>query len=281
MGHWRPVSNLRDQLSRHPPVVVFFLCLLFLSITFVCIGLYSKDQDIKNPDISLDWNQVLGSIAGFKFCTHLNDTDAHLEEDSPRMVEHADRITTNVSMSTSHVSVLVPLVLMGDVPADSVISATMLGSQLGVKGAAAKTSVNISFHLHTDVPNQTLDGTQTVPSLICLQLTALTHVLPQTPSPPECPVMENRDETTSPVRAVAIETYKHDSPHCFSLGFTEDPHLTVLLTQEEKAICRYHLLLVSVSLLVICVLMSICGTCSSKSHSYQVNDLQKESLLIP
>lgn len=53
MGHWRPVSNLRDQLSRHPPVVVFFLCLLFMSITFVCIGLYSQDHNIKNPDISL------------------------------------------------------------------------------------------------------------------------------------------------------------------------------------------------------------------------------------
>ncbi|KAI7812302.1 insulin-like growth factor-binding protein 3 receptor, partial [Triplophysa rosa] len=275
-GHWRPVSVLRGHLSRHPPVVVFFLCLLILSITFVCIGLYSQYHDIKNPDISLGWNQVLGSIAGFQFCTHLNDTDAHLEEDSPRMVEHAHRITTNVSMSTSHVSVLVPLVLMGNVPADSVVSATMLGSQLGVKGAPAKTSVNVSFHLHPDVPNnQTLGGTHTGPSLICLQLTALTHVLPQTPSPPECSLTKNVDETTSLVRAVAIETYEHDSPHCFSLGFTADPHLTVLLTQEEKAICRYHLLLVSVSLLVICVLMTLCGTCSSKSHSYQANDLQK------
>lgn len=48
-----------------------------------------------------------------------------------------------------------------------------------------------------------------------------------------------------------------------------------LLEQEEKAICRYHLLLVSVSLLVICVLMSLRGTCLSKSYSYQATDLQK------
>lgn len=51
-----------------------------------------------------------------------------------------------------------------------------------ITGAAAKTSVNISFNLHTDLPNnQTLGGTHSGPSLICLQLTALTHVLPQTP----------------------------------------------------------------------------------------------------
>lgn len=277
MGHWRPVSNLRDQLSQHPPVVVFFLCILILSITFVSFGLYSRYHDIKNPDISLDWNQVLGSIAGFSFCTHLNDTDAHLEEDSPRMVEHADTITTNVSMNTSHVSLLVPLVITGEIRSDSVISTTMLGSQLGMKGDAANTTVNITLHLHSGVSNN-----QTGPQLTCLQLTALTHVLPQTLSPPECSLVENVDNSTSPVRAVAIETYKHDSPHCFNMKFAEDPSLTFMLTQEEKAVCRYHLLLVSISLLVICILMSFCGTfSSSKSRSYQANDLQKDTLLSP
>ncbi|XP_051739775.1 transmembrane protein 248 [Ctenopharyngodon idella] len=281
MGKWRPVSNLRDRVFRHPPVVVFFLSLLILSITFVCIGLYSQNHDIKNPDISVDWNGVLGSIAGFKFCTHLNDTDAQLEEDSPRMVEHADR--TNISTSTAHVSLQVPLVFIGDVPDDTVISATMLGSQLGMKGAAAKASVNISLLLHTDIPNnQTPAGTKARQPLTCLHFTALTHVLPQTPSPPECPVAENADKNASPVRTVAVESYKHNSPHCFSLEFKPDSHLTVLLTKDEKALCRYHLLLVSVALLVICVLMSLCGSFSSRSpHYYQGNDLQKESLLSP
>ncbi|XP_073688306.1 transmembrane protein 248-like [Garra rufa] len=278
MGQWRPVSNLKDQVYRHPPVVVFFLSLLILSITFVSTGLYSQNHDIKNPDISVDWNEVLGSIAGFKFCTHLNDTDAPPEEDSPRMVEHSDR--TNISTSSAHVSLLVPLAFIGDVPDNTVISATMLGSQLGMKGAAAKASVNISLLLHADVTdNRTPAGTQTSQSLTCLHFTALTHVLPQTPSPPECPVAENEGKSASPVRAVAVESYKHNSPHCFSLEFTPDPHLTVLLTKDEKALCRYHLLLVSVVLLVICVLMSLCGTFSSRSRLYQGTDLQKDSLL--
>ncbi|XP_067292416.1 transmembrane protein 248 [Pseudorasbora parva] len=280
MGQWRPVSNLRDQVSRHPPVVVFFLCLLFLSITFVTTGLYSQNHDLKNPDISVDWNEVLGSIAGFKFCTHLNDTDASLVEDSPRMVKHADR--TNISTSTAHVSLLVPLEFVGDVPDDPVISATMLGSQLGMKGVAAKESVNISLLLHYDVPNnQTPAGTKIRP-LTCLHFTALTHVLPQTPSPPECPVAVNIDKDASPVRAVAVESYKHNSPNCFSLEFKPDPNLTVLLTKDEKALCRYHLLLVSVALLAVCILMSLCGSFSSRSpRSYQRNDLQKELLLSP
>lgn len=56
---------------------------------------------------------------------------------------------------------------------------------------------------------------------------------------------------------------------------------SVLLDQDEKALCRYHLLLVSVALLVICVLMSLCGTCSSRSpRSFQGNDLQKVVLWI-
>ncbi|KAG1957618.1 transmembrane protein [Pimephales promelas] len=233
------------------------------------------NHDIKNPDISVDWNGVLGAIAGFQFCTHVNDTDAPLQEDSPRMVEHAD--TTNISTSTSHVSLLVPLVFTGDVPDETVISATMLGSQLGIKGAAAKASVNISLLLRTDVPNNQTAGPRS-----CLHFTALTHVLPHTPSPPECPVAEDVDKNASPVRrTVAVESNKRNSPHCFGLEFKSDPHLTVLLTKDEKALCRYHLLLVSVALLVVCILMSLCGSCSSRSRSYQRSDLQKESLLSP
>ncbi len=56
---------------------------------------------------------------------------------------------------------------------------------------------------------------------------------------------------------------------------------SVLLDQDEKALCRYHLLLVSVALLVICVLVSLCGTFSSRSpHSFQGNVLQKVGLWI-
>lgn len=281
MGQWRPVSNLRDQASRQPPAVVFFLSLLILSITFVCVGLYSQNHDLNNPDISADWNRVLGSVASFKFCTHLNDSDLPLEEDSPPMVEHKDQ--TNISTRTTHVSLLVPLVFTGDVPDEAGISVTVMGSQLGMKGAAAKELVNISLVLHTDVPNnQTHGGTPSARTLTCVHFTALTHVLPQAPTPPECPAVEDGEKSPSPVRAVAVQSYKHNHPQCFSLEYTPDPRLTVLLTKDEKALCRFHLLLVSAALLIICILMSLCGTFSSRSpRLYQGNDLQKESLLSP
>ncbi len=48
------------------------------------------------------------------------------------MVEHSDR--TNISTSSAHVSLLVPLAFIGDVPDNTAISATMLGSQMGMKG---------------------------------------------------------------------------------------------------------------------------------------------------
>ncbi len=48
------------------------------------------------------------------------------------MVEHSDR--TNISTSSAHVSLLVPLAFIGDVPDHTDISATMLGSQMGMKG---------------------------------------------------------------------------------------------------------------------------------------------------
>ncbi|TRY97008.1 hypothetical protein DNTS_001435 [Danionella cerebrum] len=138
MGQWRPVSNLREQASRRPPVVIFFLCLLTLSITFVCVGLYSQNHDIKNPDIGVDWNGVLGSLAALKFCKHLNESDTNLkEEEIPfQMINHDDQIS--ITTSAAQVSLLVPLGFKGDVPDKMNISTTLMGRQLGMKGIVAE-----------------------------------------------------------------------------------------------------------------------------------------------
>lgn len=50
MGFWQPVTNLRDYVSQNPPGVTFFLCLLALAISFICLSSYSYTHTLPNPD---------------------------------------------------------------------------------------------------------------------------------------------------------------------------------------------------------------------------------------
>lgn len=50
MGFLQPVTNLRDYFSQNPPVVTFFLCLLTLAVSFICLSSYSYTHIVPNPD---------------------------------------------------------------------------------------------------------------------------------------------------------------------------------------------------------------------------------------
>ncbi|XP_060770657.1 transmembrane protein 248 isoform X2 [Neoarius graeffei] len=297
MAHWKPVANLRSQIIHHPPVTVFFVCLLLLAGAFISIGLYSRNHDIKNPDIYMDWNRMLVSLADWKFCTHLNDTDLlNFKPDmiSPPLLDHADVLIKNTQQKSEDVItmfLLVPLIHVGDDLDHKNIRATLLGSQLDMKGSAGKQSLNISLFLDlqtcmsgTDSESiQKPSNKQSKPpsSSSCLKITAPRYVLPHTPPPPQCPCNKKLENDMSPVRAHAVESYtSSNSLPCLSLKFTPDPKLTVLLTQDEKALARYHLLLVSIVLLILCIMMCLFGTLTcSKSRRHLVNDPQKETLL--
>ena len=50
MGVWQPMTNLRDYVSQNPPGVTFFLCLLSLAVSFICLSSYSFANTLPNPD---------------------------------------------------------------------------------------------------------------------------------------------------------------------------------------------------------------------------------------
>lgn len=61
MGFWQPLTNLRDYVSQNPPGTTFFLCLLTLAISFICLSSYSYTHTLPNPDITkvrsdLNWS---------------------------------------------------------------------------------------------------------------------------------------------------------------------------------------------------------------------------------
>lgn len=82
---------------------------------------------------------MLGSMANLKFCTQLNDSDVLNEKsdmNSPPLLTHADELINSTQHKSEIISklLLVPLMNVGDSLDHDSISATLLGSQLGLKG---------------------------------------------------------------------------------------------------------------------------------------------------
>lgn len=52
MDLWQPMINLRDSFYENPPKATFFMCLLILAVSFICLSSYSYTHTLPNPDTS-------------------------------------------------------------------------------------------------------------------------------------------------------------------------------------------------------------------------------------
>ncbi|XP_042562789.1 transmembrane protein 248 isoform X1 [Clupea harengus] len=283
MGKWHPLSNLRSYLEHHPPVVIFFLCMLMLSLTFIGVGFYTQTHVVRNPDVTPDWNQFLGSIASLQFCLPLNGSVDGEPASLPR--EKGNGQPEN-SVGIVQRSLLVPLAFKGNTAGEtpSILSTALLGSQVGFQGAAGKEAFNMSLIFYpptqATVPKFSLDSSSVAPRT-CLQLRAPKSMLPQTPSPPDCPLKLDMGRDHSNIR---VFTEQSDSSlfHCLKLDFTPDDSLTAFLSQEDKNLVGLHLLWASATLLAMCGLLCFSASLACcRSRRYHGNDLglHKEPLL--
>ncbi|XP_076006971.1 transmembrane protein 248 [Genypterus blacodes] len=250
MGFWQPVTNLRDYVSQNPPGTTFFLCLLTLAVSFICLSSYSYTHTLPNPDIAKDWNQLLSSLSRFHLCQKANMSTDELLSPVPAALMEEEMDTGSSLHSTksllldSHLLLKVPLTVTTSSSRDSLKSfglhTTLISSQLGLGG---NDSVTMTLHFLTGNVTYT-----------CLTISAPTHLLPQSIQPPECPAS---DENISPVHVEVSEQQSSGSHACYSLHAQHDPTLTVMLTQEEQYVAVRHLLEVSVCLLGVCLMLFV------------------------
>ncbi|XP_069565630.1 transmembrane protein 248 [Brachyistius frenatus] len=268
MGFRQPATNLRDYISQNPPGVSFFLCLLSLAVSFICLSSYSYTHTLPNPDTAAkDWNHLLSSLSQFQLCTKTNATS------TPLLEQEKDRKTsvnsTKSPSSVSHLHVRVPLAVTTSSPSDSLkdigLHTTLRASQLHLGG---KEMLNLTLEF--------LSGNSTH---TCLTIRAPTHLLPMSLLPPECPASE---ENISYFDVEASSQLPTASQTCFSLHSKNDPTLTVMLTQEEQSVAVRHLLEVSMCLLGVCLILCLAASLThSLTHRYHWNglDLQNEPLI--
>lgn len=68
MGFSQLVTNLREYVSQNPPGVTFFLCLLTLAISFICLSSYSYTHTLPNPDTTKVSTHMLFDQPGLSWC---------------------------------------------------------------------------------------------------------------------------------------------------------------------------------------------------------------------
>uniref|UniRef100_H3BET4 TMEM248/TMEM219 domain-containing protein n=1 Tax=Latimeria chalumnae TaxID=7897 RepID=H3BET4_LATCH len=196
-----PVENVKSCLVNRPPLVVFFVCLLSLAITFFCFGVYIRSYSVKDPDVTQDWNSFLQSISEVDFCAYENETasdsNVHLDDSakgclnklgSSPLIDHGPIL---LSMSVLvHLTFDLPKGLKSN---KTYFRSTVCGRQLGLKNLAAQELINITVVAPS--PEQPCVGqeecTQLLAPSTCITLTASAHVLPQTKNPPFCSVNLN------------------------------------------------------------------------------------------
>ncbi|XP_047447497.1 transmembrane protein 248 [Mugil cephalus] len=273
MGFLQPVTNLRDYISQNPPLVTFFLCLLTLAISFICLSSYSYTHTLPNPDTAKDWNLLLSSLSQFQLCVKENATSSELVSSVPlTLIEQGNDRKTSVNSPTSpssitHFHLQVPLAVIGSSPSGSLknlsLHTALSASQLRLEG---QEMVNMTL----------LPGNSTH---TCLTISAPKHLLPESLLPPVCNASGN---DISSIHVEATNQLPTASQTCYSLHWKNDPSLTVMLTLEEQRVAVRHLLEVSVCLLAVCFILFLAASLTqSLTRRYHWNglDLQNEPLI--
>lgn len=270
MGFWQPVTNLRDYASQNPPGVTFFLCLLTLAISFICLSSYSYTHTLPNPDTAKDWNLLLSSLSNFQLCVKADPYSPELVSPVPSPL--TDRDTPAVSPKTPSVTSLhlkVPLNVTASSNGGSLkdlrLHTTLRAKQLLL---GDDETVNVTVEVLSGNENYT-----------CLTISAQTQLLPMKLLPPECPAAE---KNVSLVYVEANNQPPTASQTCYSLQSKNDPTLTVMLTQEEQIVAVRHLMEVSVCLIGVCLILCFAASLThSLMRRYHWNglDLQSEPLI--
>uniref|UniRef100_A0A0B6ZUT5 TMEM248/TMEM219 domain-containing protein n=1 Tax=Arion vulgaris TaxID=1028688 RepID=A0A0B6ZUT5_9EUPU len=106
------VENLRGFFIGRPPLVVFMVCLASFAIALITFAYIVKTKDLRNPDVTEDWNTFFEKLSHLKFCVSHNVTSHNLSTPSVKVGDLTpgdalesikDRIIENkISSNPSH-----------------------------------------------------------------------------------------------------------------------------------------------------------------------------------
>nr|XP_048710648.1 insulin-like growth factor-binding protein 3 receptor isoform X7 [Caretta caretta] len=163
------LGSLRLCLERRPPLVCFCLCLFSLAAAFLALAAYIQWHEVRDPDITQDWNSLLESLSHLRFCTD-NGTWG-----GPTTLAPTPRAAPPSPGAPPALSVLVGLTFNlpgGGRPNATRLALTVTGHQLGLGGPDAQQPIRLVV-VTPWPPGPSPQGS-------CLSLAGPPSMLPQT-----------------------------------------------------------------------------------------------------
>lgn len=280
-----PFSNLKGFAKSRPPLVVFMVCLCAFGIILMSLAYFIETHEVKDPDLSADWNIFLDSFSQLQFCLsespfvdkglmsksfgtttaktavapgHNNNTAnigvaAHTQhKDSVqnysvnlKMTIHPTPEFLNISLNHTH--------LFG----------TVMGHQLGLPGIAGKSPMNITFSLPNNWQHkQCVDKNNCEPfeTFACVSFKAHPVMFPITRSPDSCHIpASNITDHYGFIRAYKsfglVKLYWCREQTKLKIKYDANPTLTVMLSYHDRSIITLHLMHTSCFLFVMVATM--------------------------
>uniref|UniRef100_A0A2K5HIS5 TMEM248/TMEM219 domain-containing protein n=1 Tax=Colobus angolensis palliatus TaxID=336983 RepID=A0A2K5HIS5_COLAP len=179
MGNCQAGHNLHLCLAHHPPLLCATLILLLLGLSGLGLGsfLFTHRTGLRSPDIPQDWVSFLRSFGQLTLC--------------PR------NGTVTGKWRGSHVVSLLTTLNFGDGPDRNktrTFQATVLGSQMGLKGSSAGQLVLVTVRVTTERTAGT-----------CPYFSAVPGILPSSQPPISCSEEGARNECVSVWRHEGLE----------------------------------------------------------------------------
>ncbi|XP_074854547.1 insulin-like growth factor-binding protein 3 receptor [Carettochelys insculpta] len=225
------LGALRPCLQRRPPLVCFGLCLLSLAAAFTGFAVYIQSHEIRDADVTQDWNLLLVSLSHLSFCTMNGTLGLTTPVPSPGTTSAlpGDLLTLSVWVGLT-------FSLPGGVrPNATHLALTATGHQLGLGGPDAKQPIHM-VAITPWPPDPTSQGS-------CLSLAGPRSLLPQTRTPPHCTVGDLAGPS------------QEEPGSCYQPHYQPNPNLTTMLTLEDRHLCSQRLLLAGLSTLCLCALL--------------------------
>ncbi|XP_053551047.1 insulin-like growth factor-binding protein 3 receptor isoform X1 [Bombina bombina] len=238
--------GLRACIHQYPPLVMFFLCIATLVISFLCLGVYVKTHTVRDADVAQDWDSFILALSMLHFCPKGNMTGN---------LSNVSELSTVGFRKKSVVAVL------GLHPWDSASSSTSLrlavkGIQLGLKGDRedANMVVTVSRFIETEKCNA---SDQACITRFCITVFGPESSLPNTRLLSQC--SESAPSAVS-LPDLYVAKQKPDSPsRCYRVRYSPDPTLQTMVSLNERTLCYTRLMYTALVLSFLLALFTLSG----------------------
>nr|XP_002129425.1 transmembrane protein 248-like [Ciona intestinalis] len=236
----KAVENVRSCLSTRPPLVVFVFCIGMITVAFISFAYYIRFNEIRDPNVYLDWNTYLDNLSKINFCSKWGENSSRAEVESYNI---SIPMMTVVSMTQQF-------------PAITHMFSVMNGTSLGLGDGFSLKNISVSFQPTVDL-HKLCRGeypcTKVVPA--CVTIAGPVGSFPNQRHPLTC----NNTHSGEGGRLISFLNQPQNCSFLLNTLHKEDEKLYFMVSMDQKTVVHNHLMLSSYFFIIVIFTMVLYG----------------------